>query len=305
VTSTVDTATSVLRASPGYEGANVRTWIGFKHFTYLVEAAVLRWFRDRGVGPGRLYHEHGLGLSIVDCSLLLPAVLDVDDEVVAEATEVRPGRFTVRLSVARDTDVTVCRAKVGVALVREPAAPAHRPVPPWLAALVVDRVGAADPIPLPPGADPVAALTDGDPRAFGWTWRVPYFYCQYSQRLAHAGYVRALEEVVDRFLADRGISVGRLLRERGWIPVVSRSRVTLLADAYMEEEMITTFRVEDVLRGVTYDARMDCHVVRDCQLVPVATGRILHGYAISRGPDAGTLAEFDAPVLAALTGGAR
>lgn len=295
---------TIVRGRPGYEGGNIRTWVGFKHFDYLVEAAVLQWLREHAVAPGRLYREHGVGVEIVDCSLLLPAVLDVDDEVTVEVRPVRPGRFGVRLAVHRDdTDVTVCRAKVTVALVRERDAPASDPLPPDLAGLVVDGVReAADLEPrdldVPAGAEPADVFKD----AFLWTWRVPYFYCHYSDRVQHSGYVRALEEVVDRFLADRGISVGRMLAERGWIPVVSRARVRLVADAHMEETMFTTFTVQEVLKGVTYDARMDCHVRRGDRLVHVATAQILHGYAVSRGPDAGRLAELDGSTLDALTG---
>lgn len=302
--------TSTLRGRPGYEGANIRTWVGFKHFGYLVEAAVLQWFRDRGLGPGRLYHEFGLGLEIADCSMLLPAVLDVDDEVTATAKEVRPGRFAVRLSVRRGEpgeEVTICRAKATVVLVRERDAPGEAPLPDGpVAAMVTDGVagagGEAADLALPPGADPMETLLGRGPAAFGWSRRVPYFHCHFSDRVAYSGYLRTLEETVDRFLADRGISVGRMLVERGWIPVVSRSRVTLLADAHMEETLLTTFRVEEVLGGVSYDARMDCHVRRGDRLVHVATARILHGYAVSRGPEAGRLAELDPPVLAALTG---
>ncbi|MEU6720249.1 hypothetical protein ABZ897_53100 [Nonomuraea sp. NPDC046802] len=288
--------TSTLRARPGYEGANIRTWVGFKHFGYLVEAAVLQWFRDRGLGPGRLYHEFGLGLELTDCSMMLPAVLDVDDEVSAQVREVAPGRFSVRLT----TTGTVCRAKATVALVRE----APGGAPDEVAALVVDEVageGRRD-LPLPPDSDPLKQLLDGEPGAFGWAWRAPYFYCHFSDRVAHSGYLRTLEETVDRFLADRGISVGTMLDQRGWIPVVSRSRIRMLADAHMEETVLTTFRVREVLGGVSYDARMDCHVARGDRLVHVATADILHGYAVSRGPQAGRLAELDAGVLAALTG---
>ena len=102
-----------LPARPGFEGANIRTWIGFKHFAYLVEQGVLQWFRERGHGPGRLYLEHGVGLSVRDCSLLLPAVLEVDDEVSVTATPGAGGRFAVRIAraggPARAEPVTACR----------------------------------------------------------------------------------------------------------------------------------------------------------------------------------------------------
>ncbi|HEV2371957.1 MAG TPA: hypothetical protein VGS19_07305 [Streptosporangiaceae bacterium] len=304
---TADTAT--LSARPGYEGANIRTWVGFKHFAYLVEAAVLQWFRERGYGPARLYHDYGLGLEVVDCSQLLPAVLDVDDEVSATATLTGCGRFSVRMTVPRDGEATVCRAKVAVALVREASASAMLPWPGELDVPVVDDLGELDApvaradLAVPDGTDPMAALQATDPMAFCWAWRVPYFYCHYSDRFAHAGLVRLLEDTVDRFLADRGISVGRMLRERGWIPVVSRSRTTLLADAVMEETLLTRFSVTEVLGGVSYDAVMDCYVARGGRLVHVASSRILHGYAVSRGPDAGRLATLDEPVLAVLCPG--
>ncbi|CCH18672.1 acyl-CoA thioesterase [Micromonospora lupini] len=302
MTTAVENASVTLSARPGFEGANIRTWIGFKHFAYLVEQSVLEWFRERGHGPGRLYHEHGVGLSIRDCSLLLPAVLDVDDTATVVATPAANGRFGVRMGVRRDADVTVCRARVRVALVREADVPQGAPLPAELAGLAeepaVGEPGA------PAGADPADTVRAAG-AGFVWPWRVPYFYCQYSQRMQHSGYVRLLEEVVDRYLADRGVSVGRMLRERGWIPVVSRARIEVLGDAHLDEPMWVSFTVTDVLKDVTYDARMDCHVVRDGRLVRVATASILHGYAVSRGPEAGRLATLDEDTVAALTGGQR
>ncbi|MDG4800855.1 thioesterase family protein [Micromonospora sp. WMMD980] len=295
-----------LPARPGFEGANIRTWIGFKHFAYLVEQGVLQWFRERDHGPGRLYLEHGVGLSVRECSLLLPAVLEVDDEVSVTATPGAAGRFAVRVTrvggAAGAEPVTACRARVRVALVREPDAPASAPLPADLAGLL-EEPGAGEPGPAA-GADPAATLRAAG-AGFVWAWRVPYFYCQYSQRMQHAGYVRLLEEVVDRYLADRGLSVGRMLRERGWIPVVSRARVEVVGDARVEEPMWVTFTVTDVLKDVTYDARMTCHVLRDGRLTQVASATILHGYAASRGPDAGSLATLDPETVAALTAGCR
>ncbi|MEV4200745.1 acyl-CoA thioesterase [Micromonospora globbae] len=307
MTTAVQNASVTLSARPGFEGANIRTWIGFKHFAYLVEQGVLQWFRERGYGPGRLYHEHGVGLSVRDCSLLLPAVLDVDDEVTVTVTPGAGGRFAVRLGVRRGDDpgsgeVTACRSRVRVALVREPEAPGSAPVPSELAGLVEEPGGGE--VGVPAGDAPEETLRAAG-AGFVWPWRVPYFYCQYSERMQHSGYVRVLEEVVDRYLADRGVSVGRMLRERGWIPVVSRARIEVRGDARLEEPMWVTFTVTDLLKDVTYDARMDCHVVRDGRLVRVATATILHGYAVSRGTEAGRLATLDPDTAAAITAGGR
>jgi acyl-CoA thioesterase FadM len=285
---------TVLSCRPGFEGANIRTWIGFKHFMYLVEQAALQWLIDRGTSARDLFLDYGLGFEIVDCSAQLPAVLEIDDQVTAQVTGEGPV-LAVQLSVDRDgRPVTVLRGKLRVALVPEPAAPVHRPAPPALAALEVPHLAAASTV-----KDPG---TGWEPEEFLWSWRAPYFYCHYSDRVQHSGFVRCLEEVVDRFLADRGISVGRMLRERSWIPVVSRARVQLIEPAHMEETVHTTFTVTDILRGVMFDGRMDCYVKRGDQVVPVATAKILHGYAIAAGEGAGGLAELDADVVTALTG---
>ncbi|GAA1767055.1 thioesterase family protein [Luedemannella helvata] len=279
---------------PRFEGANIRTWIGFKHFMYLVEEAVLDWLREHTPGARALYLEHGLGVEIVDSSVLLPAVLEIDDEVRARVTPTAPGRFTVTLHATRgDRAVSVLRGKVTIALVRESEPPGSAPLPAEVGALLPEPVTRLD---------GVGAPTDVPADAFSWSWRAPYFYCHFSDRVQHSGYVRALEEVVDRFLADRGLSVGLLLREPGWIPVVSRARVRVLAAAHMEEVVHTTFVVDDIVRDTMFDARMDCFVERDGERVPVATARILHGYAVSRGPAAGALATLDGAVVAALTG---
>lgn len=304
---------TVMTARPAFEGANIQTWIGFKHFMYLVEHSLLQWLRDQGAAARTLYVEHGLGFEIVDCSVQLPAVIELDDEVHAQVTTERPDRsdrLVVRLVVRRDGgEVTVLRGKVTVALIREAAAGQHRPAPTALSTLEVPSLeaavrGAPPARPIAPGQS-VAAIVAGAANEFLWSWRAPYFYCHYSDRVQHSGFVRALEEVVDRFLADRGISVGRMLADRSWIPVVSRARVQLLAATHMEETVHTVFAVTDILRGVMFDGRMDCYVERGGALVPVATAQILHGYAIAAGPGAGGLAQLDDDVIRALTGGQR
>ncbi|HEY3259299.1 MAG TPA: thioesterase [Pseudonocardiaceae bacterium] len=305
---TTGPTTTVLYGRPGFEGANIRTWIGFKHFMYLVEQGVLRWVAEQGAGARDLFLDHGLGLELIDCSVQLPAVLEIDDEVRAEVTATKGNRLAVQLSVVRDgADVTVLRGKVVVALVRERAADRHRPAPAPLAALEVGDLAEASTVSRPDhrrlgDGETAESVLTATPGAFLWSWRAPYFYCHYSDRVQHSGYVRTLEEVVDRFLADRGISVGRMLTERAWIPVVSRARVRLVAAAHIEETVHTVFTVTDILRGVMFDASMNCYVRRDRELVHVATAQILHGYAIAAGEGAGGLAELDDEVVAILTG---
>ncbi|MGO9960057.1 MAG: thioesterase family protein [Solirubrobacteraceae bacterium] len=300
-------ATSVPRR-PSYEGSNIRTWIGFKHFTYLVEAAVLDWFRSRQLGPQLLYHTFGLGLEIVDCSIQLPALLEVDDLVCAEVAPAGAGTFAVRLRILRgERSVLGLRGKVTVALVTEAGAPGHAPPPSSLAELVTDgarapELAAVTTIPLA-GASAAEKLEELAGTAFRWDWRARYFHCHFSDRVQHSAYTRALEEVVDRFLADRGISIRTLLEDRGWIPVVSRARVQLAGDARMEELIHTTFVVDEILKDRAFDATMMCYVERGGELVAVARGTILHGYAASRGEHAGALVELDPEFQSILLGG--
>jgi len=299
-------APTVLLTRPAFEGANIRTWIGFKHFMYLVEEAARHWLRERGFGARTLFHEYGLGVDVLECSVQLPAVLEIDDEVRAEVVAGADRRLKVVLTVPRDgRDVVVLRGTVTLALVREPGPGGLRSAPADLARF--EAAGRSDGSGPPaqrlePPMTVRAALAPPGSPAFLLSWRAPYYYCHYSDRVQHSGFVRGLETLVDEFLNHRGISVGRLLAERSWIPVVSRARVRLLGPAHMDETIHSVLTVGDIMRDVMFEARMDCYVQRGAELVPVATGSILHGYAISRGDRAGELASLDGAVLAALTG---
>ncbi|MEU8263189.1 thioesterase [Micromonospora sp. NPDC048999] len=295
MTVALDARPASYRGRPRYEGANIGTWVGFKQFVYLAEDAVLQYYRDRGTGPGRLFHDSGVQLSIVEHSVRLPGPVFVDDEVHAEATPAPGGNdaedtFAVTLTVERDGQpVPVLKGKVRVAFVA-PAGTLDAP-PAEVAGRVV-----ADPAALRPPAEAPAAFRPG----FRWSETIPYPHCQFSDRMQHSGYVRDLEEVVHRYLADRGISIRRMLTERNWIPAVTRSQVRLLADAYLEEELHTVFTVDDIVKDVMFTGRMDCYVVRDGRIVHTATGSITHGYGVASGPDAGQVAVMDAQTQAAL-----
>ncbi|GGQ06431.1 hypothetical protein [Streptosporangium pseudovulgare] len=293
-----DTTTVTLR--PRYEGNNINTWIGFKHVNYLVEEAVLEHFRAAGLPSRLLFEEYGLGLEITEIDTRILNAFHLDDVAVATITPSGDG-LAFKLVVAKEggtgKDVT---SKVKVTLRRETYVSPEDTVPAELAPFAVDRIGGTGTGPAA-GDDVLAGLTEGR-NAYGWKWRIPYPYCHNNERLQMSGYLRLMEEVVDRFLADRGISIKTLLDERRWIPVVPRSGIVQLDEAWMEEDLYIVYTVEEIFKDVTYTSRMDTYVVRDGELVRTATGTITHGYAVFHDRRDWSLVNFDERVLAALRG---
>jgi acyl-CoA thioesterase FadM len=311
---------STVEARPRFEGSNICTWIGFKHVMYLVEEAVLNHLRESGLTPRRLYEEHGLGVEIVDCDARILSALHMDDlvrtVVTRIATDDREMAFQVESFVDRDEAAggewtKAVTAKVRVVLHRTADAGS---VPAELEGYTVaelDRGVAAGVSDMDPAAtgrgtvgtgDGPPGTTAGDENAVAWQWRIPYFYCHFSERLQHSGYLRVMEEVVDVFLAERGISIRTMLDQHRWIPVVPRARVNILRDAYMEEELHTVFAVTEVFKDLTYTASMDCYVRRAGRFVHTATGTITHGYALVVDRSDWKLVPFDERTLTALRG---
>ena len=296
-------ATPILERSevvgrPRFEGSNINTWIGFKHVMYLVEEAVLDHLRKSGVVPRTLYEEQGLGVEIVDSDARIATALHMDDEVRTEVVSGPPADDgslvfrTTSYALRPDGPVRAVTATVRVQ-VRPPgdgAANGGGPAPrtDGRGAVGVSEVDIAELV--------------GEANAIVWRWRIPYFYCHFSRHLQHSGYLRLMEEVVDVFLAERGISIRTMLDGQRWIPVVPRAGVRILADALMEEEIYTVFTVEEIFKDITYTARMDCYVRRDGRLVHTATGRITHGYAEVLDRRDWKLVPFDSRTLAALRG---
>jgi acyl-CoA thioesterase FadM len=287
--------TSVI-GRPRYEGSNICTWIGFKHVMYLIEEAVLAHLRGEGSVPRWLYERDGLGVEIADSDTRIATALHMDDEVRTEVVAHKHDALTFRTASYVDS-LRVATATVRVELV--PAGDVGTPrvsVPPAQAgaAMVAGRGFQ--------GVDPLIAPVVGDSNAFVWRWRIPYFYCHFSERLQHNGYLRLMEEVVDLFLAARGISIRDMLAGQRWIPVVPHAQLRILQPALMEEEIYTVLTVEDIFKDLLYTARMDCYVPRDGELAHTATGRITHGYA--EVVDRGTWRHvpFDGKTLGALRG---
>jgi acyl-CoA thioesterase FadM len=320
VTGSIIYGSTVVERHPSFEGANIATGIGFKHIMYLLEEAVVQHFRERGLGPQSLYERHGLCLEVVDSDARLLTGINLDDQVRIEVrTELEPPlselTFFVQMYVRRGgKEVKSVSGRVRVLLRRDESTPAETPPPDELAMYVSAEINrqhlssvhgerAASPADAADEEQLRRHLAPAGANAYAWKRRVPYFYCHYGARLQHSGYLRLLEEVVDRFLADRGISIRTMLEGRRWIPIVTNARVEMLREALMEEDIYTVFTIEKVFKSFTYTGRMDCYVVRGGELLRTATGRITHGYLELRSRQDWSLVSFDDATLGALGGG--
>ncbi|MBM0278024.1 thioesterase family protein [Micromonospora tarensis] len=296
---------------PRFEGTNIGTWIGFKHINYLVEEAVLEHLRSAGTPAGALYADSGVGFEIVDLDTRIIGALHIDDVVDFEVQPVggaADGELTVRVKLfasRADGPAKVASSRVGVVLRRDENAAPTASVPEALQPFVVAQLGGAvSRTSVPAEADVLRQLTEGR-NAYAHTWRIPYYVCHYTERLQMSGYLRVMEDVVDRFLAARGLSIREMLTTRDWIPACTRSHIRITDEALMEEDLHVVFNVTDIFKDFTYTASVECYVVRDGRLVQTANGTVTHGYAkIENRTDWG-LVPFDGRVHQALRDGAR
>jgi acyl-CoA thioesterase FadM len=318
MTSQLYTAITGLSVYTGYahfEGCNIGSWIGFKHIMYLAEQAVLAHFRQSGLAARTLYSEYGLCFEVVDSSVRILHAIHIDEPVRVEVLpdlkpESREMVFKIHMFVDRTGKTEkVVSGTVRVLLRRDAAVVPGVTVPEDLVPFVCDTIERQAPEPRPlsglgQGSEEEAVkahLAPAGTNNFVWAWRIPYFYCHFTERLQHTGYLRLVEEVVDLFLADRGLSIRQLLTTKNWIPAVPNAQVELLREALMEERIYTVFQVEEVFKGLTFSARVDFYVVRDGALLKTATGRITHGYAQITGPQDWGLVEFDEKTIAVLS----
>jgi acyl-CoA thioesterase FadM len=314
-TTVAEPRVTVRDAYPAFEGSNIGAWMGFKHFMYLMEEAVVQHVRERWEGPCALYEQHGLALEIVDSSISILTALHLDQLTRVEVTPRRTSdEYELGLALsAREGDEWTLVATGTVKVLFRAAAPGSDALSPELRPYVRERIerdtrapkrmpssaagrgrtGRAEGPSQPPGLEP---------NSFVWRWRIPYFYCHFMDRLQHSGYVRLMEEVVDLYLQDRGLSIRTLLQERSWIPVVAKAGIEILREARLEEEIHTVFTVRDVYKQLLYSATMECYVRRDGEWVQTAAGTIVHGYAHIPQRGVMRLVSLDAPVLGALTG---
>src|SRR5262245_3654058 len=308
---------AVVERYPSFEGSNIATGIGFKHLMYMAEEAVIQYFRERGLGPQFLYETYGLGLEVVhsDARLLIGINLDdlVQVEVRSEAqSEDSDLSFSIQMFVPRGGKKT--RALTGRLKVLFRQDGSRSEPPEELVGHVTAEIDRPMPV-LAPGAslairqclglttDRVTTCEAHEgPKTFVWKRRIPYFYCHYNKRLQHSGYLRLMEEVVDRFLADCGLSIQTMLERKRWIPIVTHARMETWREAFMEEDVYTALTVESIFKNFTYTARVECYVQRAGELVHTATGRITHGYPEIRSRREWSLVGFDEATREALGG---
>ncbi|KUJ65273.1 hypothetical protein ACZ90_48860 [Streptomyces albus subsp. albus] len=310
--------------SPGYEGANIGTIIGFKHVNYLVEKAIIDHFRVSGLPVGALYEDHGLGFDLTFLDSRLNTALIVDDQA---SIEVKPATkdgddeltFKVSITVERDGEPNKAVSSKARAVLRydedDRRMLERKPVPAGLERFVKERIGGAEP------GDTVAKLgeetlisggnTDDDPvleqltageNAYAWKFRIPYPYVHFFERMPMSGYLRLMEEAKHRFVDARGISIRALLDESNWIPAVTRSHITLLDEAHLEEDLYVVYTVDNIFKNLLYTSRLDYYVVRDGRLVKTATGEITHAYGVVENGKKGRLVEWDERVARAFRG---
>lgn len=295
---------------PMYEGNNVCAWIGFKHLNYLVEHAVLNHLKQHGLSSRRIYEEYGLGVDVVDIDTRILNSVHLDDEVTATVTPKagNPGEWTFRVVLSTDGKTKDVTSTVRTVLRRDTYIDATDRVPEELRPFTTDEIVR----PVPKGLDAFEPLGEiaadnlcdafvGDRNGVCWSTRISYPFCHYNERMAMSGYLRLMEAGKDRFVAARGISVKTLLDSNRWIPAVPHSRITMLAEARMEETLYVVYTVEEVFKNLTYRSRFDCYVLRDGVPLRTASGTIMHGYAQIHRRDDWSLVQFDDRVLAALT----
>ncbi|MCC5603256.1 hypothetical protein [Nostoc favosum] len=311
---------TVVKKQPHFEGSNICTWIGFKHVMYLAEEAVIQHLRNCKLVPRQLYEEHGLCFEITESSANILHALHMDDLVRIEVQpKIKPKdgelTFSIQMFVQRDSkEVKAYTGKVKTLFRQDRSGVTVSVLPDELAPYVVAEINRSASKPVSEYAatsdrstsnakdDLIRQVVPEDANSFVWKWHVPYFYCHFTERLQHSGYLRLMEEVVDLFLADRGISIRTMLDTRRWIPVVPKAQIEILREALMEETIYTVYTVEDIFKDFTYTSRIDCYVIRDGVLIHTATGKITHGYAKILNRQDWELVNFDEETLVALRG---
>lgn len=290
------------RTKASREGANIRTWIGFKHFEYVVSDAIAEMLASRGFSS-RTLALSGVRAHVVGSKASLGNVIECGDDltVILDSERVVDGdHLAIDAVIVNDTAEN--RALKGTYIVKVGSF-----VEDGLVASVTpaDVLGSFATGELKKSARPrPGSLVNGVDVAddvFSVNWTIPYYYCDSSRYLAYRGHVRAIESVVDDYLTHVGLFIPDILRSRAWIPVVSRYSFDVVRDVDMGTVVTTRFRVDEVLGDLVFNGSWSITAHIDGAEQIVASGVIQHGYAFSRGPLAGSMARMDSKTIADIT----
>lgn len=328
-----DIKSTIVEQYPRFEGANIIDGIGFKHVMYLAEEAVLQHFRNKGLSAGKLYWDHGLCFEVVQSSVVIRRALRIDELVSIEVKpQIDSGEkeqtFSIQMFVeqkGKKFKSVTGKLKVLFRQDRKETVQANPPIE--IASQIVSEIsrstkqtGTGSKVIqeaetrvnkgftqgrglLNPDDELIAKVVSKEANTFVWKWYIPYFYCHFTKWLQHSGYIRLVEEVVDLFLAARGISIRTMLDSRQWIPIVSKAEVEILQEAFMEETIYVVYTVEEIFKDITYTSKVDFYVSRDGQLIQTAKGSITHGYVkLTEGSSNIEMVYFDKKTLNALKG---
>ncbi|MFM2312622.1 MAG: hypothetical protein RLZZ04_1898 [Cyanobacteriota bacterium] len=329
IAETKNIETTIVKQYPRFEGANILDGIGFKHIMYLAEEAVLQHFREKELSASKLYWDYGLCFEVVKSRVNIRRALRVDELISIEVkpkidSEEKEQTFSIQMFVGEGNKrfkSVIGELKVLFREDRKENVKAEPPseIKPYIVSEISRLTQQIDtknkltqeldtPVNLGRGvSNPDDELIDKvvpkEANAFVWKWHIPYFYCHFTNWMQHSGYIRLVEEVVDLFLADRGISIRTMLDTRQWIPIVSDAEIEILQEAMMEEIIYVVYTVEKIFKDLTYTSKVDFYVVRDGRLIQTARGRITHGYIkLFYGTSSVGLARFDEKTLNALQG---
>lgn len=272
--------------APGFEGANIGLWVGFKHFCYLAERALLEYCAATTASVSELVEEEKLGVDLRCMSARLPQPLFVEEEVVfgisSAESQVRNGTvasFTGRTLGKGSREVMRGQAEYCLRALEPPGSRQGQ---------LVDL----------PDEEPVAIF--GEPLV--WRQQIPYFYCRYSDPVQFDGYVRMVEEGVDRFLSARGLAVPAVLRDRGWIPAVTKFSISSRSPVYMGEDVEVSVWLTDIMAGMLFEFEFDFSVLRGGGKISACRAQITHGYAATAGDSKGSIQRLDPEVRELLRG---
>lgn len=293
---------------PQNEGANIENYIGFKHLTYLMEETIINYFREKYLSPNQLLRMFGVKFYIKSLKIDILKAVNIDDEIVMKIfspNEYPTNRFKIKAS--DNSGILFFKGEL-VVCIDKPIKDAEFHLVSknfrYLLKEMVEKEATDNNIELPiNNSNPIQILKEYKSfnSAFIFSKRIPYYYCNYTDELHHSGYERIIEEAVDLFLEERGMSIRTMLNSKRWIPVVSKSQIEIKHKIKLEDTIYIAFSVKNIVLNSIYEADIYFFKQYNNKLIEVANGSITHGYSCIKNPETPELVIFDELTLKKLS----